>query len=52
VHHTTETIAIRVARHQGCFAPEYQWYQADYNTRVVVRSMPSLDTLPLPGPRD
>jgi hypothetical protein len=25
--------------------PEYQRYQATYNTRVVVRSVPSLDTL-------
>jgi len=25
--------------------PEYQRYQAEYNTRVVVRSVPSLDTL-------
>ena len=31
-------------------APEYQRYQAEYNTRVVVRSVPSLDTL-LTGPR-
>ena len=26
-------------------APEYQRYQAEYNTRVVVRSVPSLDTV-------
>jgi hypothetical protein len=29
-------------------APEYRRYQTDYNTRVVVRSVPLIDTLESP----